>query len=118
MRRDCSIGVGRQDVLDSGCHVADRAQAEQGAEEQNVVVLTLAVAFFVIMLLELDERSPQRTFPEQDQMGDSSLTDRTQRSAKAFKFGLRGGSRRPFTPPTAKVSRNSAQNLVSRSCNT
>ena len=30
MRRDCSIGVGRQDVLDSGCHVADRAQAEQG----------------------------------------------------------------------------------------
>src|SRR6516165_8859254 len=30
MRRDCSSGVGRQDVLDSGCHVADRAQAEQG----------------------------------------------------------------------------------------
>jgi len=30
MRRDCSIGVGRQDVLDSGCHVADRAQAEPG----------------------------------------------------------------------------------------
>src|SRR5215471_18659808 len=26
----------------------------------------------------------------------SSLTDRTQRSAKAFKFGLRGGSRRHF----------------------
>ena len=30
MRRGCSIGVGRQDVLDSGCHVADPAQAEQG----------------------------------------------------------------------------------------
>jgi hypothetical protein len=30
MRRDCSIGVGRQDVLDSGCHVADPAQTEQG----------------------------------------------------------------------------------------
>src|SRR5215472_3180705 len=30
MRRDCSIGVGRRDVLDSGCHGADRAQAEQG----------------------------------------------------------------------------------------
>ena len=29
MRRDCSIGVGRRDVLDSKCHVADRAQAEQ-----------------------------------------------------------------------------------------
>jgi len=25
MRRDCSNGVGRQDVLDSGCHVADPA---------------------------------------------------------------------------------------------
>jgi hypothetical protein len=24
----------------------------------------LVVAFFVIMLLELDERSPQRTFPD------------------------------------------------------
>ena len=30
MRRGCSTGVSRQDVLDSGCHVADRAQAEQG----------------------------------------------------------------------------------------
>ena len=30
MRRGCSIGVSRRDVVDSGCHVADRAQAEQG----------------------------------------------------------------------------------------
>jgi len=30
MRPDCSIGVSRRDVLDSGCHVAHRAQAEQG----------------------------------------------------------------------------------------
>jgi len=30
MRRDCSTGVSRQGVLDSGCHVADRAQAEKG----------------------------------------------------------------------------------------
>ena len=29
MRRGCSIGVSRRDVLDSGCHGADRAQAEQ-----------------------------------------------------------------------------------------
>jgi hypothetical protein len=41
----------------------------------------------------------------------SSLTDRTKRSANAFKFGLRGGSRRHFTPPAARVSRNSAQNF-------
>jgi hypothetical protein len=32
MRRDCSIGVGRRGVLDSGCHVADGAQAEKGRE--------------------------------------------------------------------------------------
>ena len=30
MRRDCSTGVSRQGILDSGCHVANRAQAEQG----------------------------------------------------------------------------------------
>jgi len=49
--------VSRQDVLDSGCHVADRTQAGQGREEQNVV-LALMVAFLVIMLLKLDERFP------------------------------------------------------------
>jgi len=58
----------------------------------------------------LNERSPNRIRWDRH----SALTDRTQRSAKAFQFGLRGGSRRPFTPATAKVSRNSAQNLVSR----
>jgi hypothetical protein len=31
----------------------------------------LVIAFRVIMLLELGERSPQRTFPEQDQMGEA-----------------------------------------------
>jgi len=35
------------------------------------------VAFFVIMLLELDERFPQRTFPEQDQMGQALLFNRS-----------------------------------------
>src|SRR4029453_4935433 len=32
----------------------------------------------------------------------SSFTDRTQRSANAFKFGLRGGRVMHFTPPLAK----------------
>ena len=79
MRRGCSSGVNRRGVLDSGCHVADRAQVERGAEKQNVV-LSLAVAFFVIMLLELGQRCPQQVFLEQDQMGrHSCLTYRTQR---------------------------------------
>jgi hypothetical protein len=42
-------------------------QVERGSEEQNVV-LNWAVAFFVIMLLELGERCPQQVFREQDQM--------------------------------------------------
>jgi hypothetical protein len=39
----------------------------RGGEEQHVA-LALVIAFFVIMRLELDERFPQRTFSEQDQM--------------------------------------------------
>src|SRR6516165_5054452 len=35
------------------------------------------VAFFVIMPLELEERFPQRTFPEQDQMGQALLFNRS-----------------------------------------
>src|SRR6516162_11409374 len=35
------------------------------------------VAFCMIMLLELDERFPQRTFPEQDQMGQALLFNRS-----------------------------------------
>jgi hypothetical protein len=66
MRRGCT-GVSRRCILDTRCHVADSAQAEQGREEQNVI-LAWVVAFCVIMLLELDERFPQRGFPEQDQM--------------------------------------------------
>jgi hypothetical protein len=68
MRRGCGSGVNRQGVLDSGWHVADRAQVERGAEELNVV-LTLAVVFFVIMLLKLGQRCPRQLFLEQDQMG-------------------------------------------------
>jgi hypothetical protein len=41
--------------------------------------------------------------------------DRTHRFTKAFKFGLRGGRRRHFTPSAARVCRNSAQNFASRS---
>jgi hypothetical protein len=68
MWRGCSIGVGRRDVLDSGCHVADRAQAEQGRGRAERCSC-LGGCVLRIMLLELDERSPQRTFPEQDQNG-------------------------------------------------
>src|SRR5713101_8491859 len=48
----------------------------------------------------------------------SSLAERTQRSAKAFRFGLLAGSGMVFTPPAASTVRNDAQNFVSRSCKT
>jgi len=46
------------------------------------------------MLLELRQRSPQRSFPEQYQLGQAiSLTDRTQRSAKAQIWSARKESK-------------------------
>ena len=47
----------------------------------------------------------------------SSFADRTQRSAKAFKFGLRGGKVRHFAPSDSRIDQKVPQNLVSRSCN-
>src|SRR6266511_4407238 len=41
----------------------------------------------------------------------SSLTDRTQRSAYAFRFGLLGGKARGLMPPASMTSRNEEQNL-------
>src|SRR5215472_16510738 len=46
----------------------------------------------------------------------SSFTERTQRSANAFRFGLRAGNFRGLTLPASITSRNIGQNLPSRSC--
>src|SRR6516225_2178968 len=54
-----------------------------------------------------NEPSPNRMKCERH----SLFTERTHRSAKAFRFGLRGGSRRHFTPPVASVFRKSAAEL-------
>jgi hypothetical protein len=39
MRRDCTTGVSRQAVLNNGCHVAHRAQAEQGLGKSRTLFL-------------------------------------------------------------------------------
>ena len=49
----------------------------------------------------------------QQQRMHSRFTVRTQRSAKAFRFGLRGGMETVSTPLLAKVCRQAEQNLVS-----
>src|SRR5215471_13561129 len=46
----------------------------------------------------------------------SSFAERTQRSANAFRFGLRAGNFRGLTLPARITSRNTRQNLPSRSC--
>src|SRR5258707_15744583 len=46
----------------------------------------------------------------------SSLTDLTQRSAYAFRFGLLAGNRSGFTFPVLISSRNDWQSFASRSC--
>src|SRR5215472_13762458 len=61
-----------------------------------------------------NEASPNKTSFDKH----SLLTERTHRSANAFRFGLRGGSRRHLTAPVASVFRKSAQNFASRSCST
>jgi len=60
---------------------------------------SLVIAFEEIMPWNwvsalVNEPSPNRISLDRH----SSLIDRTQRSAKAFRFGLRAGSRRHFTP--------------------
>jgi hypothetical protein len=118
MRRDCRIGAGAKAFSTADATSPTGLKRSRGREEQNVV-LTLVVGFLVIMLLELDERFPQRTFPEQDQMGEALLFNRSHPAfRKSVQIRAARGSRRHFTPPAAKVSRNSAQNLASRSCNT
>ncbi len=37
---------------------------------------------------------------------DSRLAERTQSSAKAFRFGLLAGNGMAFTPPAASIDRN------------
>jgi hypothetical protein len=55
MRRGCSTGVSRKAF--STADGTSPTGLKPSREEQNVV-LTLVVAFFVIILLELDERFP------------------------------------------------------------
>src|SRR5450759_1440022 len=58
------------------------------------------------------ERSPKRMIFDKH----SSFTDLTQRSAYAFKFGLRAGRGSVLTPPDSIIARKEMVYFVSRSC--
>src|ERR1700735_1553039 len=58
-----------------------------------------------------NEASPKRMSLDRH----SCRTEQTHRSAKAFKFGLRGGRANGHIPLDRGTSRNAAQNFVSRS---
>jgi hypothetical protein len=82
--------------------------------EKELVAFTLMIAFAMIMGAELGQSPGQRAFPEQINFDrHSSLADRTQRSAKAFRFRLLAGSAMVFTPPAASTGRNDPQIFVS-----
>ena len=61
--------------------------------EQQDVTLALVIPLGMIMLDVFVQRPPQGALAQEDHLGQhSSFTERTQRSAWAFKFGQRAGS--------------------------
>jgi hypothetical protein len=59
--------------------------------EQQDVTLALMIPLGMIMLDVFFQRPPQGALAQEDHLGQALLL-RTQRSAKAFKFGLPAGS--------------------------
>ena len=61
--------------------------------EQQDVGLPLMIPLSMVMRNIFAQRPPQRALTKENEFDKhSSFTDLTQRSAKAFKFGLRAGS--------------------------
>jgi hypothetical protein len=90
--------------------------ADRLPEEQDVA-LPLMIPLGMEMVDIVAQCPPQRALAEEDDFGQALLlTDLTQRSAWAFRFGLRAGSASGSTRPDATMARNDRVNLVSRSC--
>jgi hypothetical protein len=89
----------------------------RGLRKQQDVGLPLMISLSMIMSNVFPHRLPQGSFTKQNDLDrHSSFTDLTQRSEKAFKFGLRAGNRSVFTWPDLMIARNDAVYFVSRSC--
>ena len=85
--------------------------------KQQDVALSLVIALSMIMVDVFAQRPPQGPLAEEDHLAQAlSFTDLTQRSAKAFKFGLRAGSVSGSIRPDAMMVRNDWVYFVSRSC--
>jgi len=83
----------------------------------RMLPLPLVIPLRMEMVDVFAQRPPQRALAEEDHLGQELLLDRlTQRSAWAFRFGLRAGSARGSTRPDIRVARNYRVNFVSRSC--
>ena len=80
------------------------------------IVKTLVIPFPVVMRRECGERSTQMGFAEDDDPIQAlPLIDRTKRSAYALQLGAWNGVCTTRMPASAKVRRNVALHLVSRS---
>ena len=87
--------------------------------KQEDVALSLMIPLSMKMIDEFAEGTSLRTFAQKDQFDRHyCFADSTQRSAYAFKLGLRAGRTIALIPPAARIVRNDAQNFVSRSWNT
>ena len=85
--------------------------------KQQNVTLPLVIAFSMIMFDVFAQGPPQRALAKRITFDKhSTFTDRTQRSAYAFKFGLRAGSASGSTRPEIMMARNDRLYFVSRSC--
>jgi len=67
--------------------------------EEEEIAFALVVPFKMMMFDIRSQRSAQRSFSKENELGQAFFrTELTQRSAKAFRFGLRGGRANGRTP--------------------
>ena len=93
-----------------------RSQRMVPGREQQHVVFSLMVSFLSIMRTKLGRTRRRLSSPKRivrDKL--SNFTDRTQRSANAFKLGERAGSLMGSTPADLIISLKATLNFESRS---
>jgi hypothetical protein len=86
--------------------------------EQQDVALALMIALGMIMLNVFVQGTTQGALAEEDYFGQALLLHGPdpQRSAYAFRFGLRAGNASDSTRPDAMMARNDWVYFASRSC--
>ena len=79
-----------------------------GRSDDQPVLDTLVISLAMVVLDELGDHVPKVSLAERHDPIEALTPDgeRTNRSAKALRSGLRGGSRMTFTPARSRAFRN------------